>query len=121
MTQRQILEQYLGLLREVHSLTLTENSRLRAGHLPERKLQAEKSDLSRRLDVIIHEVAGTTPSPEPERAHTRTLQNRLQEQMLQTILLDRENESLLLKLSFERCTVPLQSAPAAVVRRAYFS
>jgi hypothetical protein len=119
MNQRQILEQYLSLLREVHSLTLTENSRLRAGQMPDAALQKEKRALSGRLDLIIHGIAESLPSPEPERAQTRALQNRLQEQMLQTILLDRENESLLLKLSFERCTSRMQPAPVAAVRRAY--
>lgn len=86
--------------------------------MPEAALLEKKKQLSRRLDVALQELAAGIPAPESERAVNRALQNRLQEQMLQTILLDRENESLLLKVSFKRCVAHTQP-PASALRKAY--
>jgi hypothetical protein len=118
MTQRQGLEHYVTLLSEVHEMALSENSRLRAHQALEAAFLARKQALSGRLDVALQELRTCTPGPANEREIALALQSQLKERLLQIIMLDRENETLLLKSSLQRIS-PARPAAASAVRNVY--
>jgi hypothetical protein len=114
MTQRQALENYVALLREVHELALAENSRLRANQPLDAAFLARKRALGARLDVALQFLRDCTPAAPEDRELARTLQSQLQERLLQIIMLDRENETLLLKTSLQRISIKTPAVPTAV-------
>jgi hypothetical protein len=118
MTQRQALENYVTVLCEVHELALSENSRLRAHQPLDAAFLARKRAVGAKLDVALEYLRGCTPALPEERELARGLQAQLQERLLQIIMLDRENETLLLKSSLQRVSIKTPAVPNAV-RQAY--
>lgn len=118
MTQRQALENYVTLLCEVHELALAENSRLRSHQPLDAAFLARKRAIGARLDVALQYLRDCTPALAEDREIARGLQSQLQERLLQVIMLDRENETLLLKSSIQRVSMKTPAVPSAV-RNAY--
>ena len=108
---REILDSHLKLLAEIHALFLEESAILRAtGGLPDEGFLKRKQGFLSRLDqslVLLKSIGGASARLDPESA-ARVKEAR--KRMLQILMLDRENERMILKVTVSS-TLREQYAP----------
>ena len=115
------LESHFQLCQEVHQLLLEENRLLQTTHMPpERSFLDRKQSLLPRLDDSVRALqTARLSAPVGPGAHAPSIE-RVQKKMLAMLLLDRENEKLLLKHSFQNSAARMADKPDRnTVRRAY--
>jgi hypothetical protein len=99
-TTRDILERHLELLAEVHALFLEESAILRStGGLPDEAFLQRKQGFISRLDQSLaglRTIGGAAARLDPD-STVRVKEAR--KRMLQLLMLDRENERMLLKVT----------------------
>jgi hypothetical protein len=121
MNLTETLESHFQLCQEVHQLLMEENRLLQATRKPpERSFLDRKQLLLPRLDdsVSALQIARLSASGSSS-AHAPSIE-RTQKKMLAILLLDRENEKLLLKHSFQSSAARMAETPDRnTVRRAY--
>jgi hypothetical protein len=121
MNLTETLDDHFQLCQEVHQLLLEENRLLQATRKPpERSFLDRKEALLPRLDDSVRALqVARLNAPANPGAHAPSLE-RVQKKMLAMLLLDRENEKLLLKHSFQRSAARVAETPDRnAVRRAY--
>ena len=118
-TQKQGLELYALKLREMHDVALTENATLRSRQLPDAQLLAQKQAVAEDLDAALQLLTKSVKSSGTEQEQARALQLQIQEEMLQIIMLDRENESLLLKATWRQSRDAVVTVDLGMVRSLY--
>lgn len=119
LTQKEGLELYAHKLREMHAVALEENATLRRHRLPDEDFLLHKKDVAEKLDCALRLLAHLEKSVGAEQEAARRLQLEIQDQMLQIIMLDRENETLLLKASWEQRADSIVTVDLGRVRGIY--
>jgi hypothetical protein len=121
MNLTETLDCHFELCQEVHQLLLEENRLLQATRRPpERSFLDRKQLLLPRLDDSVSALQlARLSAPLNQSGHAPSVE-RVQKKLLAILLLDRENEKLLLKHSFQNSAARMAEKPDRnTVRRAY--
>lgn len=121
MNLAETLQQHLLLCEEIHLLLLEENRILQTTKRPpSATFLGRKSKLLPKLDAGRVALSISKMTQECEVPMQRAAIERLQKKMLSLLLLDRENETLLLKCSLQADALKVAAKPRAhLVSRAY--
>jgi len=121
MNLTETLDSHFQLCQEVHQLLLEENRLLQTTRKPpEKSFLDRKQALLPRLDDAVRALQiARLSAPLNQSGHAPSAE-RVQKKLLAILLLDRENEKLLLKHSFQNSAARMAEKPDRnTVRRAY--
>jgi len=93
---------HLALFEETHQLIQEENRGLIAGRIPSRELLGQKEHLLQRLSAAVERIRSVRSMNYSKSDTLRRLRKQVQDKLMSILLLDRENEKLLLKLTGKR-------------------